>query len=97
MPGAFRACPSDACENARTSPMCLPGVQQAHPFPSPDLKGRSRMAVSHAFPSLKPRDDERYYLPPRILAAVRREAVACGADDWASYAQDKLDRELLAC
>ncbi len=55
------------------------------------------MAVSHAFPSPEPRDDERYYLPPRILAAVRREAVAGGADEWASYAQDKLDRELRAC
>lgn len=62
------------------------------------------MAVSHAFPPLDPHDprdqmytDARYYLPPRILTAVRREAGANGADDWAAYAQEKLDRELQAC
>ena len=64
------------------------------------------MAVSHAFPPLDFRDprvsadaEARYYLPPRILAAVRREAGASGVaqQDWASYAQEKLDRELQAC
>lgn len=57
------------------------------------------MAVPHAFPPPEPHDEARYYLPPRILSAVRREARASGvaAENWASYAQDKLDRELHAC
>ena len=42
--------------------------------------------------------EEPYYLPPRILAAIQREAAARDANgDWATYAQQKLDRELRTC
>ena len=63
------------------------------------------MAALHAssppspfrIPPVVPGDEERFYLTPPILAAVRREASAADAGDWATYAQDKLDRELHAC
>jgi hypothetical protein len=57
------------------------------------------VCASHALPFRPPRDEEEpYYLPPRILAAVRREAAPHNADgNWATYAQQTLDRELRAC
>ena len=51
------------------------------PFPAPTVSG----------------DEERFYLTPPILAAVRREASVAGIGDWNIYAQNKLDRELHAC
>lgn len=55
------------------------------------------MTAPHVFPFREQRDEERYYLPPRICAGVQREASIVGASDWVSYAQAKLDRELRGC
>jgi hypothetical protein len=62
------------------------------------------MALPHAFPPLEPPEPRNrtdnaapHCLPPRILAAVRREAETSRADDWATFAQEKLDHELQAC
>lgn len=69
----------------------------------PDLPDRVPLPSSPAsrhWPSSDPHDEQRetYYLPPRILTAVRREAATHSANgDWATYAQRKLDRELRDC
>lgn len=55
------------------------------------------MTAPRVFPFRESRDEERYYLPRHILAAVKRETAVAGVSDWANYAQAKLDRELRTC
>lgn len=55
------------------------------------------MNAPQVFPFREPQDEAHHYLPPHVLAAVKREAAAGGTNDWTGYAQAKLDRELRAC